>query len=223
MSIMTPFGKQFPRLTGVMILCACVASGCQTVDPFDYSRYHQYPPRSILVLPPIDNTAEVEASYAYLPTVTRPIVERGYYVFPVAVVVRMMRENGLPGPAEMHTVSLAKIDEIFGADAVLYLILSEWGTSYTVIDSSTRVTVHGRLVDVETGTELWSGEATAAESSSTDADNVEEMLLGAILNQVLASTLDPSQSLARQANQSLFNSVDQGLLPGPYHPDFESP
>lgn len=211
------------RLTVVVMLCAIVLSGCQTTAPFDYTRYRQYPPRSILVLPPIDNTVEVEASYAYLPTVTRPLVERGYYVFPVAVVARMMRENGLPGPAEMHMVSLAKIDEIFAADAVLYLSLSEWGTSYTVIDSSTRVTVHGRLVDVETGTELWRGEATAAESSSADAESIEEMLLGAILNQVLASAAEPSQGLARQANESLFNNTDRGLLPGPYHPDFSPP
>ncbi len=130
---MNVFSNPLLRLTGVLLLCVC-ASGCQTTSTFDYARYRQYPPRSILVLPPVDDTMEVAASYAYLPTVTRPIVERGYYVFPVAVVDRMMRENGLPGPAEMHTIALAKIDEIFGADAVLYLTLSDWGTSYGVID-----------------------------------------------------------------------------------------
>ena len=213
----------FPQLTAVVAFSAFAATGCQAVEPFDYTLFHQHPPRSILILPPVDDTMEVDASYAYLSTVTRPIVERGYYVFPVAVVARMMRENGLPGAAEMHTVSLAKIDEIFGADAVMYLTLTDWGTTYTVLDSSTRVTVHGRILDVKTGTELWRGNATAVQSSNSNAGSIEEALIAAIMNQVMTSAVDPSQGLARQANVSLFSTEDSGLPPGPYHPDFVSP
>jgi len=212
-----------PVLIGVLILCTYAVMGCEPGAPLDYTLYRQYPPRSILVLPPVDDTMEMDASYAYLSTVTRPIVERGYYVFPVAVVARMMRENGLPGAAEMHTVSLSKIDEIFEADAVMYLTLTDWGTTYTVIDSSTRVTVHGRILDVKTGTELWRGNATAVQSSNANAGSIEEALMGAIMNQIMTSAVDPSQGLARQANVSLFSAEDSGLPPGPYHPDFVLP
>ena len=160
---------------------------------------------------------EVDATYGYLSTVTRPLAERGYYVFPVAVVDRMLRENGLPGPAEMHTVSLEKIDEIFGADAVLYLRITEWGTSYMVLSSSTEVRIEASLVDVATGTELWSGSHYAVHSSG--GGSLVEMAANALVSQVASSFDDRARGVARQANQSLFWDRDRGLLLGAYHPD----
>ncbi len=216
-----PVRIQCTPLAAALAFYALAATGCQA-EPFDYTLFHEHPPRSILVLPPMDDTMEVDASYAYLATVTHPIAERGYYVFPVAVVANMMRENGLPGPAEMHGVSLAKIDEIFGADAVLYLTLSDWGTSYSVLSSATRVTVEARLVDVSTGTEIWSGNATAVQGSNSGSGGLADMLASAIVNQIASSIHDPSEDVARQANGTLFDTKGQGLPPGPYHPDFGS-
>ena len=89
------------------------------------------------------------------------------------------------------------------------------GTSHAVIGSSTRVTVQARLVDVKTGTELWSGDATAAQRTNNDANDLGEIFIGTIVNQVLASTMDPSQYVARQANASLLNTADRGLLARP--------
>ena len=133
------------------------SAACTTPAPFDYTLFHEHQPRTVLVLPPLDNSMEVDAAYTYLSTVTRPLAERGYYVFPVAVVDRMLRDNGLPGPGEMHQVPLQRLGEVFGADAVLYITLDNWGTSYHVIDSSTEVTADARLVDVASGTEIWRG------------------------------------------------------------------
>lgn len=201
------------------ILVAVCAAACASAEPYDYTLFREHPPRSILVLPPLDNTFEVDASYAYLSTVTQPLAERGYYVFPVAVVDAMMRENGLPTPGEMHTVSLDRIADIFGADSVLFVTLTDWGTSYQVIDSSTRVTAEARLVDVGTGTEIWSGSNTAVYSGSSGSGGLVEMLVGAVVNQVASSISDPSRDVARDCNNGLFNG-SSGLLVGPYHPDF---
>ena len=68
---------------------------------------------------------------------SRPLVEAGYYVFPVAVVDAFMKENGLPTAGEMHGVSLAKLREVLGADAVLYAVIENWGQKYRVISSDT--------------------------------------------------------------------------------------
>ena len=48
-------------------------SGCATVKPKDYSEFRRAQPRSILVLPPINQTTEVIAPYSLLTTTTRPI------------------------------------------------------------------------------------------------------------------------------------------------------
>src|SRR5689334_11689297 len=96
-------------------------AGCQTVTPYDYTNFRAHPPRSILVLPPLNESTAIEGTYGYLTTVTRPVAERGYYVFPVAVVDQFMKDNGLPTANEMQQAPLAKVAEITGADAVLFL------------------------------------------------------------------------------------------------------
>ncbi len=205
----------------ILALAALLALGaCTTTEPYDYSLFHAHHPRSVLVLPPLDNSMEVDATYAYLATVTQPLAERGYYVFPVAVVDRMLRDNGLPGPGEMHQVPLTRLGEVFGADAVLYITLHDWGTAYRVIDSSTEVTAEASLVDVASGTEIWRGKHTATYSSASGGGGILEMMVGAVINQVMASVVDPSMDVARDCNQGLFCNDHDGLLIGPRHADF---
>jgi hypothetical protein len=210
---------QLRSLLAPLLALALVA--CESTPPYDYAAFHAHAPRSILVLPPLDNTMDVSATYAYLATVTRPLAERGYYVFPVAVVDRMLRDNGLPGPAEMQSVSLAKLGEVFGADAVLYVTLENWGTAFHVIDSSTSVSVQAHLVDVATGTEIWRGKNTATYSSSSNSGGgLFGMLAGAITNQIMTSIEDPSQDVARQCNDGLYCNSYSGLLYGPYSENY---
>jgi len=211
-----------PPLRRPTLLCALllVVTACASREPYDYGPLVSHMPGSILVLPPLDETPEVEAAEGWLATATRPLVERGYYVFPVAVVHRMMRENGLPTPHEMHQVSLTKLAEIFDPDAVLYVTVREWGTSYEVLASNTRVSVEARLVDTATGTEIWRGTAVAVKSSNDgNQGGLIGAMVGAVVNQVVTSAIDPTPDVARQCNANLFLNSWDGLLPGPLHPD----
>ncbi len=176
-----------------------------------------------LAVPQARAPTALEGGAAYLSTVTEPLAERGYYVFPVAVVDRMLRDNGLPGPGEMHQVPLTRLGEVFGADAVMYITLHDWGTAYRVIDSSTEVTAEASLVDVASGTEIWRAKHTAVYSSSQGSGDVLSMVVGALVNQVMSSVVDPSQDVARQCNQDLFCNDQNGLLLGPRHADFGAP
>ncbi len=140
----------------------------------------------------------------------------GFYVFPVAVVDQFMKENGMPTAGEMHQVPLGKVGEIFGADAVLYLKVKQYGSKYQVIASTTVVTAEGRLVDVKTGTTLWEGTATAQQSSSSG--NILADLVVAVVDQAINSSTDQAHNLAVQANTQLFTTKNHGLLFGPYFP-----
>lgn len=212
------FEWQRALLAVALSLCAA----CATTKEYDYAQYLDHMPASILVLPPLDQTPEVDASCGYLATVTRELAERGYYVFPVAIVDRMMRDNGMPTPGEMHQVPLDKLREIFDADAVLYLNVKQWGTSYQVLDSATTVQVEGRLVDTRSGIELWHGEKLARQSSSDgNQGGLVGMLAGALINQVMSSALDPTPAVAHQANGLLFADPHDGLLLGARHTNFE--
>lgn len=190
--------------------------GCASAPPYDYSAFNAHKPRSILVLPPANNSIEVEASYTYLSTISRPLAEKGYYVFPVSVIDTLFRENGIPSPEEMHLVPLDKISEIIGADAVLYVTIEDWGQKYQVLSSKTVVSADLRLVDVATGTHLWNARAHMEQSSDSGNNGLIGALVGAVVDQIAGSVADRTPGVARLANTVAINSENRGLLDGPY-------
>lgn len=193
------------------------ASGCATTSPYDYSAFERSKPRSIVIIPPNNNSLEVNAPYIYLSTLTHPLAEKGYYVFPVSVIDYFFKENGLPTPAEMNGIPLDKIGEHIGADAVLYVTIEDWGQDYQIISSVARVEASLRLVDVKTGELLWESMAQAQQASDSGGGGIVGALASAIVTQVLASTIaDPTPDLARQANNSVINNQTRGMLNGPY-------
>jgi hypothetical protein len=208
--------SRLARLLGLAPIA--LAAACATMEPHDYSAYREHMPRSILVLPPLNESVDVNASYVWLSTVTMPVAERGYYVFPVTVVDAFMKDNGLPGPDEMHSVSVQKIREIFGADAVLYVVIEDWGQKYVVLSSNTVVRARARLVDTATGIEIWQGRADFTESSSGGSSDLLTMVISAALEQIIDTTSDATHGVARQANYLMVYDEHDGFLPGPRSP-----
>ena len=197
---------------GISLLTGCVA-------PKDYTAFKAHHPRSILVLPPMNESVDVNATYGYYSTVTRPLAEMGYYVYPVAIVDQFLKENGMPTAGEMHQIPLNKIRSIIGADAVLYVAIKQYGTKYQILDSVSVVEVSARLIDVDTGNKIWSGHALAQQSAS-NGQGLIGSLVAAAVNQVLTANSDKAHDLAPMANTQLFCTRNKGLLYGPYHPEY---
>jgi len=202
-------------IPGLLATAMVAFTGCVT-KPYDYTNFRAHPPRSILVLPPLNESTDTRGTYGYFSTVTRPLAEMGYYVYPVVVVDQYMKENGLPTAGEMHQIPLDKIREIIGADAVLYITLKQYGSKYQVVSSTTIVTAEGKLVDVKTGTTLWEGTASVQQSSSSG--NILADLVVAAVDQAINSSTDQAHDLASQVNIQMFTTKDHGLLYGPYFP-----
>lgn len=146
-------------LTVLTVLTGCAT---QPAKPYDYSAYKESQPRSILVLPPVNASPDVNAVASVLAQTTQPLAESGYYVFPVALVSETFRQNGLTEPADMHAVPPARLREIFGADTALLITVTSYGTRYLVVDSETVVTAEAKLIDLRSGATLWNGSATAS-------------------------------------------------------------
>jgi hypothetical protein len=204
---------------GVAAILALGLAGCETGRPYDYTAFQQNPPRSILVLPPLNESLAVEATYGYYSTVTRPLAERGYYVFPLVIVDRLLQENGMPTAGEMHDVPLAKVREVTGADAVLYPVVHNYGTKYHLVSSDTVVEVSARLVDTRTGTLLWDGNARAVQGSGGSGSAAVDVV-AALVSQVLTSTKDQAHGVSRTANEQLFFTKRRELPHGPYSPEY---
>ncbi|MEL6713442.1 MAG: GNA1162 family protein, partial [Planctomycetota bacterium] len=145
-------------MRSLALLCVLAGSllpSCAAPEPRYSAAFIERAPRSILVLPPLDESIETDGTYVTYAALTRPLLESGYYVFPPAVVDRLMRENGLPTPAEMHQAPLERLVDIFDPDAVLLVRITNWGTSYEVLQSVSRVGLEARLIDADTGALIW--------------------------------------------------------------------
>lgn len=206
--------RTFLLLPFVMVV---LLTGCATTEPYNYDALLSAKPRSILVMPPLNESLEVNASYIDLSTLSRPLAEKGYYVFPVAVIESFMKENGLPTPDEMNQVPLDKLHENTGADAVLYIRISDWGQKYSVLDSSTVVVSHVKLVDARTGALLWDADASAVQSGNSSG-GLLEALVAAAITQIIGDMTDMTPAVARLANAQAINNPQRGLLNGPYAP-----
>ena len=204
---------------GLAALVALLLTGC-AVKPYDYTNFRAHRPRSIVVLPPLNESTAVEATWGYLSTVTRPLAERGYYVFPIAVVDQFLKENGLPTAGEMHQAPLDKVREILGADAVLFITVEQYGSKYQLINTATTVAARARLVDTRTGTLLWEGRRVVRQDSSAGQSNLIAMLVAAAVTQIVNTSVDAAHGVSRTTNAVLFHTKDQGLLLGPYHPEY---
>lgn len=206
------------RFAGLYAAVSWLTTGC-AVAPIDYTEFRLRQPRSILVLPPLNESTAVEATYGVLSTVTLPLAEMGYYVYPVAVMDRFLKENGMPTAGEMHQVPVDKVRDIVGADAVLYITVREYGTKYLLINSYTTVQSTAKLVDTRTGTTLWAGEGHAQERAGGSGNLIADAIVAAV-TQIINTATDRAHDVSRFANRNLLTVKDKGLLYGPYHPRY---
>jgi len=208
----------------IAALAIIVLSGCatqKTPPPYDYTLLKESKPRSILVLPPLNQTPEVRASYSMLAQVTQPLSESGYYVFPVSLVDETLKENGVTEASDAHQLPASKLREIFGADAALYITMTQYGTVFRVLDSITTVTAEAKLVDLKTGSVLWTGNASAssAEQQNQQQGGLAGLLIAAVVKQIIGSVTDQSHPMAGVTSQRLLKAGRAyGLLYGPRSP-----
>ena len=210
------------RMAGLLVIAtALLLGGCATPVAYDYSNFRAHPPRSVLVLPPLNESTDVSGPYTYLSTVSEPLAELGYYVFPVAVVDQYLRENGMPTAGEMHQIPPRKLGEVTGADAVLYLDLQQYGSKYQLLSSNTTVEVKAKLVDARSGQVLWENHALAQNSSNSSQGGLLGQLLAAAISQVVNSKTDAAHAVCRLANAQLFATSGRELPYGPYSPKYQ--
>ena len=195
--------------TGCFALLGILA-GCSNnrLDAF-----YAHRPKSILVVPVVNETTELTASPSFITTITQPLAERGYYIFPVYLVDHILRDFGLVDAGHIHQLPSERFFEIFGADAVLFVTIKDWSTKYLVLASFVTVEMEYVLKDTKTGITLWEHQQVFERSSKFGGPIT--LVVTAAINAMLTDYLP----LARQANIKAVSPPD-GIPAGPYHPDF---
>ncbi|MBP0591353.1 DUF799 domain-containing protein [Paraburkholderia sp. LEh10] len=209
-------------LSVLFMLTACVAHAPRQAD---YTAFRNSKPRTIVVLPPINDTADVNAPYGMLSQMTMPLAEGGYYVVPVVEMEETFRHNGLTTPNDIQSVAPDKLRQIFGADAAVYTKITQYGSKYMVVDSTTVVSASAKLVDLRSGDTLWQGSASATGKELGANFGANTGLIGALVQaavkQVAHTLTDEAHDVAGLTSNKLLSSGGpNGLLYGPRSPKY---
>ena len=211
-------------LAGLSVLAVLTGCASTPAPKADYTVYRQHMPKSILVLPPINDSPDVQATHSVLSSTTAPIAEAGYYVFPVALVEQTFKENGLSNPAEIQQVPPQKLQEIFGADAALYMTVTEYGSKYQVLQSSTSVAATAKLIDLKTGAQLWQGtQRLDVVDGGDQGAGIVGLLVNAAISQIANNLTDRAYPIAVRMNQQMLSPIanpSTGLLHGARSPQY---
>jgi hypothetical protein len=208
---------------GAALILAALLSGCASPPkPYDYTAFKASRPASLLILPPVNETPDVKATYSVLSQATLPLAEAGYYVLPVSLVDETFRENGLTSPVDIQAVDAEKLRGIFGADAAVYMTVKRYGASYNVISGDAVVVLEARIVDLRDGQQLWQGSAFASSGEGQSSQGgLIGLLVKAVVSQILNSVTDASHRVAGIASTRLLMTHRvNGVLPGPRSPDY---
>lgn len=211
---------------GVAVVGLVLLGGCATkAPPYDYSAFMRAKPTTLLVLPPLNESPEINATSAVWAHATRPLAEAGYYVLPITLVDETLRQNGVTVANDAHNIAAPKLRDFFGADAAVYLKVKKYGTSYAVILSETRVEVEARIVDLRSGDLLWQGSAVATSAEQQQAQGgLAGLLVAAIIHQIVGTATDAAYNYAGIANARMLAAPRyNGVLPGPRSPLYGRP
>jgi hypothetical protein len=169
------------------------------------------------VVPAINRSIEVSAPDYFLSTIVRPVAERGYYVFPVNIVKRLLEDDGLSDANLVHAADPRTLAELFGADAILYATIERWDAKYLVLSTHVTVAFTYVLKSGATGEELWrTTEHMVYQPQSNSAGNAWANLLAQAVTAAITKATPNYMSLTRQANAVAVSQPHHGLPAGPY-------
>ncbi len=201
----------------LLLLVSVLLGGCVHQQPKDLTKFEASKPASILVVPVVNDSVEVNAPDYFLSTVSVPLAERGYYVFPVNLVKRMLEDEGLSDASLVHNAETQKVCSLFGSNAILYVTIKEWNAKYMVLSTVVNVKLAYVIKDCRSGEKLWEHEQAMAYSpqNNSTGNPIGDLIVMAV-SAAVTKAAPNYVPLARQANNQTFFTEGVAIPIGPY-------
>jgi len=196
----------------IFILTGCGPS--YVTKGTEFPKMYEQAPRSILILPPMNESTDAEAKDYYMTTTEMPFALMGYYTFPTEMVSDIMKQEGVYDTEVLYNMPLDKYYEYFGADAVLYTRIKKWDVSYMVLASNLTISIEAKIVSTKTSEELWkyTGTVVVDLSGGNSSGGIAGLIANAIVTAVNTASADYVDH-AHTANRRIVYT----LPAGPYH------
>ncbi|MDR2130184.1 MAG: DUF799 domain-containing protein [Odoribacteraceae bacterium] len=209
------------RTTVLLLIFAAIVSltgcsGAKMTKSAAYKGIYDEKPVTVLLMPPINRTTEVEAKDYFHLTLNVPIVDAGYYVIPPFLSMEILKKESAYDAELFLNSSLQKFGEVFGADLVLFTVINRWDKQKLV--AKVDVEIEYIFKSVKTGEIVYSrkGRVTYDASVNTGVGGgfglLANIAAGAI-NTAVTKYVD----VARACNAYTFKDLPAGK----YNPAYE--
>jgi hypothetical protein len=98
-------------------------------------------PVTLLVMPPINNSTNVEAKDLLYTSISRPLVEAGYYVISPLLAMDILKAESAYDSEMFIEAPLTMFNNFFGADAVVFSVIDSWAKTGMGIQTKIRYVI----------------------------------------------------------------------------------
>ena len=205
------------RLIYFLLACFAVTS-CGLMNSVtresQYAKMYEEKPVTLLVMPPINNSTNVEAKDLLYTSISRPLVEAGYYVIYPLLAMDVLKAESAYDSENFFDAPLTAFNNFFGADAVVFTVIDSWAKQGLGIQTKIRYVIKSAYTNevlFDRSCDLYL-DLSVSSSSGGGA-------LGALIN-LAASAINTATTdhikAARKANYYILRDIPRGK----YSPDY---
>lgn len=204
----------------IYFLFACLSfTSCGMMDfvtrESQYAKMYEEKPVTLLVMPPINNSTNVEAKDLLYTSISRPLAEAGYYVISPLLAMDILKAESAYDSENFFDAPLTAFNNYFGADAVVFSIIDSWAKKGLGIQTKIRYVIKSAY----TNEILFDRSCDLYLDLSIDSDS--KSALGALID-LAASAINTAATdhiiAARKANYYILRDIPRGK----YSPDYMS-
>jgi hypothetical protein len=195
----------FILLMATLILNSCGPTNT-VLKSSAYSGIYEEKPLSLLIMPPINRSTNVEAKEFFHTTLNVPIANAGYYVVPPFLSMEILKRESAYDAEMFMDRPLNVFADIFGADMALFTIITKWDKS----SLASKVIVEVEYIIKSTTSEevLYNRKGTVIYNTAVSTGN-------SVLLNMLASAANTAATkyvdVARAANKYTFADLPNGF------------
>ena len=185
-----------------------------------YTRASTYPGmystdqrKTVMIMPPINQTVNVEAKEYLYSSLAKPLCDKGYYVLSPFLALETLKDQSAYDAELYINGNLKKLNEAFGADLALFTIIHKWDKS--VLTTSVTIEVEYLLKSTITGNELFHRLGTVVVDTQVKDEN-DDGGIARMLAYMAASAINTAMTKKMNAVRSCNGYVLEDLPCGVY-------
>ena len=186
-------------------------ASCGTTKSAAFAKMYEEDPLVMLIIPPINNSTNVDAKDYFYTTLNVPLAESGYYVLPPAATLSFLQRNSAYDSEQFIDGDLKKFGTLFGADVAIFTVIKKWEKS--VIGSKVKIQVEYIFKSTKTNEILFDRDATISCDTSV---NVGGGLVGLLASAALSAVNTAATEYVTVAVKCNNNALSDVPL-GKYH------